>query len=420
MRRIVSFAVLALVLSLSSAAHASSGLTRSLWILNQGGVAYLADFFQCVLGGTNWNDLANTYAAGESLVFGGMVQRNDDPCTSSVGSNGFYQCAVDAGKFNVTQYDVVLVVVPESGCGGQNGTATVTNPVSGASVVINVAYVRTGTGGACQTVYAGHEVFEAQTDGVSADCCDGETASGGPFNWCSQCGPYDNGMGPCGQYAPGGVVGNEGWDTIACPNGTYHYQRVSPANHEFDGTCDAVTPKGGPSNPCAGVPPADNGVYCGTSTQNGFAGGSPGVLYDCQNGFVASTQTCPSGCYLAPPGKPDGCNQAASDGGAPDGGAPDASTPPPDASAADAWSPTTDDASPNESPDATSGAASGATDNGDVAGASPGETGGCTLGAGTGPAREALSAWLLASAWLVVRRRRARVHRRWRRRGSST
>lgn len=405
MRLFACLAILALSLSFTSAASASSGLTRKLWILNQQGATNLSDFFQCVLGGTNWNDLANTYSAGETIVWGGMVQRNDAPCTGGVGSTPFYQCAVNAGAFDVAQYDVLLVVIPDSGYGGQNGAATVTNPKSGASVAINVAFVRTSPDPIYQTIYGGHEVFEAQTDGVSGDCCDGETSTGGPMNWCSQCGPYDNGQGACGKYAPGGAIGTLGIDTIACPNATYHYQRVSPANHEFDGTCDAVAPKVTPNNPCANVSAANSGVYCGRSNQNGFAGGSPGTLYDCENGWVASTKVCPDGCTIAPAGQNDGCNTSPPDAGGVDAGgtAHDASAPRSDASSApagDAAAGVQDDASSGEGPD---GGPNGAS-----AGGASGESGGCTAaGAGASPISPT---WLVgaAAALLCSRLRRRR------------
>jgi len=419
MRLFASLTIVALSLSLSSAASASSGLTRKLWILNQQGATYLSDFFQCVLGGTNWNDLANTYSAGETIVFGGMVQRDDAPCTGGVGSTAFYQCAVNAGSFDVAQYDVLLVVIPDSGYGGQNGAATVTNPKSGASVSINVAFVRTSPDPIYQTIYGGHEVFEAQTDGVSADCCDGETSTGGPMNGCSQCGPYENGQGACGQYAGGGAIGTLGIATIACPNATYHYQRVSPASHEFDGTCDAITPTVTPNNPCANVSAAQSGVYCGKSNQNGFAGGSPNTLYDCENGWVASTKTCANGCFIAPSGQADGCNASAplDAGAATDGAAAahDAATPHPDAasgSGADASAGGQDDAgsggpsgtgNPGNQGEADGGA------NGASPGAASGESGGCSAGAGESPTA---SAWLVAAAAIISSRLRRRARAR--------
>jgi hypothetical protein len=288
-------------------ASAATGLTRHLWILNQGGDPSIADFFSCVLGaGSNWNDLANTYPNGLSLDFGRQVIRNDDPCTSGAGSTAFYQCALDAGGFNVSAQDVLLVVIPDSGYGGTNGSATLTNPVTGAAVPMRFGFVRTSPAAKYQTIYGAHEVFEAQTDGVSADCCDGETSSGGPFPWCPSCGPFDNGAGVCGQYAPGGVIGTLGIDTLTCNGTTFSYQRVSPANHEFDGTCDAIFPRSS-GNPCKNVPSADNGLYCGSSTQFGFGGGAANTLYTCTNGGVTATQTCAAGCTIAAPGQPDHC-----------------------------------------------------------------------------------------------------------------
>jgi len=408
MRFLASLAIVALSLSFTSAASASSGLTRKLWILNQQGATFLSDFFQCVLGGTNWNDLANTYSAGETLVFGGMVIRNDAPCTGGVGSTAFYQCAANAGNFDIAQYDVLLVVIPDNGYGGQNGAATLTNPMSAKSVAVNVAYVRTSPDPIYQTIYGGHEVFEAQTDGVSADCCDGETSTGGPMNWCAQCGPYDNGQGACGQYAPGGAIGTLGIDTIACPNATYHYQRVSPAAHEFDGTCNAVAPKVTSNNPCANVSAANSGVYCGKSNQDGFAGGSPTTLYDCENGWVASTKTCANGCFIAPAGQADACNASPPDAGAPH----DASAPHPDAAASSGG-----DASTGTQGDAGTGGPSspgnqgnqGEADGGENAASARGassESGGCSAGPGESPAA---SAWLVAAAAVLASRRRRRA-----------
>ena len=340
-------AFVAASLAVTTTASASSGLTRKLWILNQSGDPAVADFFTCVLGTTNWNDLANTYAAGETLVLGAQVQRNDNPCTGDVGGTDFYQCAANAGHFNLTQYDVLLVIYPNGGYGGQNGAVTLENPVGGASVTINVAHVTTSPDPIYQTIYGGHEVFEAQTDGASADCCDGETATGGPMNWCAQCGDFGGGAGACGKYATGGTIATLGIDTIACPNATYHYQRVSPASHEFDGTCTAITPLTGASDPCGGVSPGSSGVYCGSSTENGFGAGKPGTLYTCKSGFAVSTMACPYGCFIAAAGVNDGCNGApVADGGA------DASRHDRDASSHDGHAPSHDADAPSHDADA--------------------------------------------------------------------
>jgi len=61
------------------------------------------------------------------------------------------------------------------------------------------------------------------------------------------------------------------------------------------------------ADPCAGVPSSGNGVYCGRSNQAGFRGGNDQVLYNCQNGHTASTQVCARSCVVAPAGSPDRC-----------------------------------------------------------------------------------------------------------------
>jgi hypothetical protein len=154
-------------------------------------------------------------------------------------------------------------------------------------------------------VYAGHEVFEAQTDGVSGDCCDGETAYGGSFNWCATCGGPTGG---CGRHQ-----GDLGITHITCPSGsTYAYQKMSPpgayayGSPEFDGTCVSFSIEAS-TNPCAHVPSSADGVYCGSSRQSGFTGGSPTVTYDCENGRVARTTSCAGSCVVAPAGQADHC-----------------------------------------------------------------------------------------------------------------
>lgn len=64
---------------------------------------------------------------------------------------------------------------------------------------------------------------------------------------------------------------------------------------------------GSTTNPCAHVPQSGNGVYCGSSTEDGFASGSPTELYTCLNGAVAGTSSCPAGCNVAPAGQADTC-----------------------------------------------------------------------------------------------------------------
>jgi hypothetical protein len=294
------------------AGGSSATATGRLYVLNQSGDARVADFFSCILGGnSNFNALTNSYNEGESLEWGGQVQRNDNPCTSDVGSQSFFQCAVEAGQFDVRASDVVLVIYPNSGgYGGENGQAPVTNPVDGRTVTIQTAYVASSPDWIYQTIYGMHEVFEAATDGVSADCCNGETSDGGPFPWCPGCGSWAEGDGACGKYATGGTVGSLSITTIKCSTGTFYYQQVSEQGHEYDGTCRELYLAGGSDDPCANVSRANNGMYCGTSRQSGFGGGATDMLYTCKDGVTKDTQSCPDGCFLAAPGQPDGCNSA--------------------------------------------------------------------------------------------------------------
>ena len=57
-------------------------------------------------------------------------------------------------------------------------------------------------------------------------------------------------------------------------------------------------------DPCSN---AGNGLYCGSSRQNGFTGGNPQTLFNCQAHHTASQATCATSCVVAPPGQPDFC-----------------------------------------------------------------------------------------------------------------
>jgi hypothetical protein len=271
----------------SGVSATSSGLTRHLYIFDQSGscTGWVGSFFQCVLTNTNWNDLANTYPFGESLQWGGIVRGSGCGIWDA-------QCWTNKAGWHIQEWDVLLTIIPNSQPGGQNDTCSVNG------TTVNCAYVRDG-GGSCkwQTVYGGHEVFEEQTDGVSADCCDGETSSGGPFPWCAQCHPYP---GVCGQYAANGTLGIT---TVSCGGNTYEYQMVSPGNHEFDGTCNRVSVKSNPNDPCSKAP--SGGDFCG---RDGL-GGAADTLYTCSgaHGVTSSSQACKAGCKINPAGQNDVC-----------------------------------------------------------------------------------------------------------------
>lgn len=62
-------------------------------------------------------------------------------------------------------------------------------------------------------------------------------------------------------------------------------------------------------DPCGHVPgaPDTNGAYCGSSKQHGFGGGDPDVVYECTDGVLVKTTTCPAACVVHASG-PDGCD----------------------------------------------------------------------------------------------------------------
>jgi hypothetical protein len=62
------------------------------------------------------------------------------------------------------------------------------------------------------------------------------------------------------------------------------------------------------ADPCADVDAANNGVYCGRTMQSGFSGGNPLDLYTCKGGMVVNLSICPNGCFIAPAGYEDECD----------------------------------------------------------------------------------------------------------------
>ncbi|HWE30244.1 MAG TPA: hypothetical protein VHB97_19695 [Polyangia bacterium] len=283
----------------------SSVTNGHLWILNRSGNPSLSDFYTCLLSETNWNQLAAAYSNPLVVTLGKEAWVSGSTCNpGGPDDQGAFQCAVNAGGFDVKPYDLVLIIRDDNAAGGQNdsgGGISVRNPISGAWVPIDSAEVGTGTRFGTWDyyyVYSSHEVFEAQTDGISADCCDGETAYGGSFPWCSACG------GPTG--ACGAHQGDLGIARITCPSGhTYPYQTVSPpgghyyGSPEFNGTCQTVhvTNSGGWS--------------CGNSQYNGqqYWTCANGALNKCDSSGHAVEVSCGSdGCKSNPSGTDDQCN----------------------------------------------------------------------------------------------------------------
>jgi hypothetical protein len=290
--------------------QAATHLTRHLYVLDQASACAgtLQGFFQCVLGQTNWNDLADTYSQGETIVWGGQKVVPAGTC-----AEGNWTCAASQGGWALTDFDVLLVVGQNGATGGWNATASINGHT------INVGFVG-DSGGDCkwQTTYAGHEVFEAQTDGISADCCDGEL----PFQTAA-CHAPTQGYGgadahACAKFAPtgccdGGVCSSDPWGvrSVTCGGTTYQYQMVSPAGHESDGTCRtlaAPTPTG-----ANGV-----GVAAGACTAAEVTNARLGTVnywtcqgntrYLCDDHGNKIVESCPSGCISEGVGVDDQCN----------------------------------------------------------------------------------------------------------------
>jgi hypothetical protein len=91
------------------------------------------------------------------------------------------------------------------------------------------------------------------------------------------------------------------------PDNQFTYKNILAFFYGADITIGSASTPGTGSNPCSGVSSANSGLYCGSSAQNGFGGGSPTLLYDCEGGRVAHTQTCSDGCRIAPAGQNDSC-----------------------------------------------------------------------------------------------------------------
>jgi hypothetical protein len=112
----------------------------------------------------------------------------------------------------------------------------------------------------------------------------------------------------CGGSTENGFSGGTGGTLYDCENGSTRSTLTCPngCTMEPPGMDDYCTPMAS-NDPCASVPAADNGIYCGTSTENGFTGGDPNTLYDCVGGMTTSTTHCASGCVSEPPGMNDIC-----------------------------------------------------------------------------------------------------------------
>jgi hypothetical protein len=126
---------------------------------------------------------------------------------------------------------------------------------------------------------------------------------GGSSNPCSRVPASANGN-YCGSSNESGFRGGLPTALYTCSAGTVSHTSTCPLGCYVArvGQNDGCY-----SDPCIHVPSADNGRYCGSSRQSGFAGGSPDLLYDCQKGKTGSTHACKLGCFVAPAGQLDRC-----------------------------------------------------------------------------------------------------------------
>jgi MYXO-CTERM domain-containing protein len=230
-------------------ASSTAAASNKLWLAFDSGTASCKDnttnFFTCLLGSTNFNTLALGYPAGESLTVGGSAT-----LTTSCASTDF-QCVVDNAGFTPAPYDVVVHYYGSSWMGGTNGTRTLT--VGGKSVIVNVAWVQTGASCNGQTCTGAHEVYEAATDGVSADCCNGQTP---PF--CPKCHT------DCGVYAGSS---SKYCYPLTCGGATYQMQLISPYGNEFDSSSCTKLSITGPTcgalhDACAAPADCCSGLTC--------------------------------------------------------------------------------------------------------------------------------------------------------------
>ncbi len=233
------------------------------------------DFFNCILDDTNFNALALQYRYGEGLTLAGSATLSQSCAPSD------FQCVVNATGFRPTAYDVVMHFYGSGWGGGTNGTQTVN--VNGSSVLINTAWVQSGDNCNGQTCTGAHEAYEAATDGVSADCCNGQY--GHPS--CPQCQPS------CAQFD--GNNGNPPWGCypFTCPNGvTYSMELLGAASNEFSAAgCTKLTLAstcGAPHAAC--TPETDGGNPCcsGLSCEYFSLSGQPPYARACCLGIGSS------------------------------------------------------------------------------------------------------------------------------------
>jgi hypothetical protein len=237
--------------------------------------------------------------------------------TPDASPNIVYEC-FDGQVANETRCPAGCFVAPAGSPDACNGNGNASDPCA------QVAHGNNGTYCSSST----QNGFNAEGTAVSGSvysCVDGVTAhvsacaagcvvapSGQPDSCvndpCTAVSPGDNGR-YCGRSNQAGFnlsaanpltvyncVNGRSLDSGACKSGCF--------------IAGAGSPDGCNQDPCAGVSSGNSGVYCGTSTQTGFAAGlaDSKTLYSCVGGRTQWTQACARGCTVAAAGHADACN----------------------------------------------------------------------------------------------------------------
>lgn len=211
--------VLSLALLLTLLAARPAAAANKLWIAwspeTAGCKAQVEAFYDCLLNDTDYNQLAATYPGGLQLSVAGTA------VLSQSCSEMDFTCIVNNAGFAITQDDVVLYYYGSQPGDGWNDVQMVNG------VNIYIASVQGGQDCDNQTCLGSHETYEASTDGISADCCNGQVQT----QWCPNCNAS------CGQNQ-----NDAGCYQLQCPNGTFSMERLSPKSNEFDNSgCTELT-----------------------------------------------------------------------------------------------------------------------------------------------------------------------------------
>ena len=181
------------------------------------------NFFQCLLGRTDFGDLEKGYSTGRVLGWGGsaVLGKNcgfvHDVASASVAADSAtFQCIEDQTGWDLHADDLIMYYPTHAGCRDGRNHWHIPVTSHGAAIKIEVGLGFTSNVCSCQTALGMHEVFEASADPAAADCCNGQTWS--PLH------------GNCSRYA----APSYGWYSLTCGGATYQAQLVSVASNMLD------------------------------------------------------------------------------------------------------------------------------------------------------------------------------------------